>query len=162
MNIKTNYLLRAYTVLTISLLIGLALSGNVVAHGGATGIVKERMEVMDGIGKNMKSMKEMIQGKKPFDASKIAESANAIKQASENITDLFPHGSMQKPTEALPEIWQKWDDFSAIVGQLVTETGKLSEIAQGGEKKPITRQFAKVGKVCSSCHTDYRKKKKKN
>lgn len=139
-------------------LIGMVLTGTVLAHGGATGVVKERMDMMKNVGDSMKQVGAMIKGQADFDSMIIAEHAGTISDAGPHIPKLFPHDSLHKPSEALPTIWEEWDQFSALSVKLTDEAKKLQETAQGGDKRAITRQFAKLGKVCSGCHTDYRKK----
>ena len=161
MSKQLNHITLLGTVLSVSLITGIALSGGVMAHGGAKGIVKERMTVMKNIGKEMKKAGAMIKGKEAFDPKKIGTYAKTISKTSPGIPDLFPQHSLQKPTEALPAIWEGWDQFSALSLKLTEESSKLHDVAQNGERRAIAMQFAKVGKVCSSCHTDYRKKQKK-
>lgn len=140
---------------------GALLTGVVVAHGGATGVVKERMEMMKDVGDNMKQVGAMIKGQAAFDSMVIAKHAQVISDAAPQIPELFPSDSLHKPTEALPAIWEEWDQFSTLSVKLGDEAKKLQETAQGRDKRAISRQFAKLGKVCSSCHTDYRKKEEK-
>lgn len=147
------------TALSVLLLSGLGLSKFAQAHGSATGIVKERMDMMQGIGDKMKEVGAMIKGQTSFDSYEISRHAKRISEHSPSITKLFPEGSLDKPSEALPSIWKEWDEFSALTTKLTTEAEKLDQIAQTGERRAITMQFAKVGKVCTGCHTDYRKKK---
>lgn len=149
------------TFLSASLIAGITLSGGVLAHGGAKGVIKERMSVMKNIGKEMKKAGAMIKGKEAFDSKRISTYAKTISETSPGIPDLFPQHSLQKPTEALPAIWEEWDQFSALSLKLTEEAGKLHDVAQNGDRRAITMQFAKVGKVCSGCHTDYRKKQEK-
>jgi len=145
-------------ILSASLITGITLPGAAVAHGGASGIVKERMTLMKHLGKGMKKMGAMIKGKRTFDSEQIANHAKTISETAPGITDLFPHGSFHEPSEALPAIREEWEQFSALAQKLTDEAQKLHQVAQSGERRAITMQFAKVGKVCSSCHTKYRKK----
>jgi len=144
----------------VFLFAGLLLAGAVLAHGGATGVVKKRMEMMEHVGDNMKQVGDMIKGKTTFDSTTIAETAGVVLDTAEKIPELFPTHSLHEPTEALPVIWEEWDRFQALSVRLGDEAKKLQEVTQGGDKQAIARQFVKLGKVCSSCHTDYRKKKK--
>ena len=140
------------------LLSGLFLFGEVSAHGGATGIVKERMDLMKSMGDRMKNMGDMVKGKVAFDSASIAASAQEIKQAAPEITHLFPEGSSHKPSEALPRIWEERGKFDELTENMILEAGKLSDVAVSGDRRSIMVQFTKLGKTCSSCHTDFRKK----
>lgn len=147
--------------LSALLLMGTLPTGAALAHGGATGVVKERMEIMKKMGENMKRVGAMVKGKVDFDAAVIASDAQVIRDATPHATKLFPAGSSHKPSEALASIWEEWDQFSALFVKLREEADRLQQVAEKGDKRDIIRQFARVGKVCSSCHTDYRKKEEK-
>ena len=146
-------------LLSAALIAGSMLSAGVLAHSGAKGIVKERMDIMQNIGKGMKKVGAMVKGKEPFEPETIGSQAKAISEASPGIPDLFPEGSLPMVSEALPAIWEEWDQFSSLVVKMEEEASKLQEAAETGDRRTITMQFAKLGKVCSGCHTDYRKKK---
>ena len=152
---KKNAALYTMPVLLLS---GLFIFGEVNAHGGATGVVKERMELMKSMGDRMKNMGDMVKGKVAFDSASIAASAQEIKQAAPEITHLFPEGSIDKPSEALPRIWKDRGKFDELTETMIQEAAKLSDVATAGDKRSIMIQFTKLGKTCSSCHTDFRKK----
>jgi cytochrome c556 len=128
------------------------------AHGGATGIVKERMDLMSAIGKKMKMVASMVKGETEFDGSEISKAAAQMSEHAGKINKLFPEGSLQMHSEALPTIWTNWDRFTQLSDDLVVEAKKLSEVASSGDKRAVMMQFANTGKVCSTCHTDFRKK----
>lgn len=147
-------------ICTSALLLCLTVPGFAAAHGGATGVVKERMEMMKSLGDRMKSMAAMVRGKVPFDAAEMAAAAQEIQDKAPEITQLFPEGSLRKPSEALPSIWQEWDRFSEMAEQLGSEASGLNDIAIAGSRREIMRQFTRVGKACSGCHTDFRVEQK--
>jgi len=146
-------------VTALSAIIAVSATTAVFAHGGAMGVVKERMDLMSAIGKNMKSVASMVKGDAKFDPTAIEASAKSMAEHSTKINDLFPKGSLEKPTEALPSIWEDWGRFAQLSKDLETETNKLAEIATSGDKRAIMMQFAQTGKVCSTCHTNFRIKK---
>ena len=150
-----------YKMLTVLILtVFLSIYGfNVYAHSGAEGIVKERMMKMKTIGESMKSMAVMIRNKSTFDPDKARTHALTIKSHSgKALTDLFPEGSLQQPTEAKPEIWSEWPEFAELAEQL-TLTAEALEVALDKDHKKRAVAFAKVGKTCSNCHKSFRKKK---
>lgn len=94
-------------------------SGVVLAHGGATGVVMERMELMKELKGAMKSLSDMFSGKADYDAAKVREAAAVLEAAAgETMTGLFPEGSLHGPTEAKPEIWQEWTRFQGLADDL--------------------------------------------
>lgn len=99
-------------------------SAVVLAHGGATGIVKERMDAMGDMKDSMKIVSNMFKGKEPYDADKVRAAAEVLKgHAGDSLTNLFPEGSLQHPSEAKPIIWNEWNRFSKLANHL----GVLSE-----------------------------------
>ena len=130
-----------------------------VAHMGATGVVKQRMELMVSLGKAMKSLNAMIRGKTDLDPDNAESAARLIQKHGAQMTKMFPKGSMQAPTEARPEIWTDWERFQALASSMEAEAGKLAAAGRSGDRKAIALQFRRVGKVCSSCHKDFRRKK---
>ncbi len=157
--------LKARTIrLTCSLALStIALIGvESYAHQGASGVVKERMESMKTMKEQMKLLGDMAKGKAPFDQQKIASGAGKIAELATTLTHRFPEGSMDMPTEALPAIWQKWDQFEDLANRLDLEATKLGALASQDSPKPARLQIVKLGRVCTSCHKDFRKKKDNN
>ena len=128
------------------------------AHKGAKGIIKQRMMAMKTMGDSMKELSKMVTGKAAFDAEKTKTIAATIKTHADDIPKQFPTGSMQKPTEALPAIWDKWDEFKGHADDLVKLAGVLVQSADTGPRAALAT-FSKMGKTCSGCHKDFRQKK---
>ena len=131
--------------------------GHGLSHDHATGVVKERMDMMDAIAKNMKAISERIKNKS--DLSEIKAEAEAIAGHASHIIHLFPKGSMQKPTEARAAIWQNWSDFENKARAMEIESGKLAKL-NTNDFVAVTAQVQAVSQTCSACHTKYRVKKK--
>lgn len=93
-------------------------------HGGATGIVGERMM-------GMMMLSEQVKLLAPIAETPTAADLDALRSASEMIamhagpamTELFPEGSVEAPSEARPEIWERWQEFAAHADRL----GELGE-----------------------------------
>ncbi len=132
--------------------------GLLMAHGKATGIVKERMQLMKTMGKQMRTIGLMAKGKIPFSAETVGNRAEKIRLSSTKIQALFPEGSLHKPTEALPVIWEQWDQFLSLAKQLEQEAETLEKVAVQGDEQMTLAQFTKLGETCSGCHTDFREK----
>ena len=132
----------------------------VQAHKGAKGIVMERMMSMKSMGDGMKTIAAMVTGKAPYDASKTKSIAAEIKKHATGIPTQFPKGSIKGPSEALPAIWNDWDGFKGHADDLAKLADQLAGTADSG-KTVALGLFAKMGKTCSGCHQDYRKKKEK-
>lgn len=132
-------------------------SGIAIAHDGATGMVMQRMEAMKEISASMKLIGSMVKGESAFDAAKVEEAANVVAKHGKHIGHMFPEGSLDKPTEALPVIWTRWDDFTRIGKEMETSALALAEAAKtASSAKDILPQLGEVGKTCKSCHQDFR------
>mgnify|MGYP001825837334 CR=1 FL=1 len=159
-----------------------------LAHGDATGVVKERMDLMKTVGDAMKSLTEMMRGKRDYDADRVRAAAREIADhGGEALTRLFPTDSLDGPTEALPAIWTDWERFSALADQ-VTGYATALHAAAGNERvragggmmmgggaammggtrmmsaevlatMPPDAAFQHLADTCSSCHQDFRKEK---
>ena len=147
-------------VVLLIILLGPCSSLNLSAHDGATGVVKQRMEAMSDMGDAMKAMASMVKGKQAFEPALFIQSGETIAEHSDMMPKLFPAGSMVGKSEALPAIWQRWDDFVSLGDRTKTDAEKLVKMARDGtELRPLTKQFVKLASNCKACHKDYRKKK---
>ena len=130
----------------------------VFAHSGATGVVKERMELMDSIASQMKLVGEMIKGDRTFAGDSVVTAANMIAEHADEMPEKFPEGSLDHPSEALPVIWEDWDEFLRLAEELRTTAGSLAQVAQDAtDSGELRLAFAAVGKTCTSCHEGFRK-----
>ena len=104
------------------------------AHEGATGVVKERMVLMEAFGDSMKSLTAMMRGKQSYDADRVRAAASKIEDhGGESLTRLFPEHSLDAPTKATPAIWTNWERFSALANQLA-DYGKALKAAAGNPR----------------------------
>ncbi len=137
----------------------LVASGGVFAHGGAEGVVKERMDLMKALGESMKAVKGQVMGTSEPDRTTITREAAAIATHAEAITSKFPEGSLEGPSEAKPEIWTRWADFEAAAEDLATAARQLEMTAESGDGPALQAGFAALAKSCGSCHRAFRAKK---
>lgn len=129
------------------------------AHEGATGVVKQRMEAMKSLQEATREILEMIRRKRQFDAARIADLSGQISHHADDLAKLFPKGSGGHPSEALPSIWSDWTGFVEQMQAMKRAAGELAKAAAQGERRDVIRAFAKLGRTCTACHTDFRKAK---
>lgn len=150
-------------LMALSLSLAVAVGGAtslVYAHSGAKGMVKERMEMMKGMGDAMKVMGAMFKGEAPFEPAVVAEKAAFLAEHAKKIPDMTPEGSNDHPSEALPIIWQEWNGYITSANELADEGEKLVDVASNGAELAETRaQFINVSKTCGTCHDRFRKPK---
>ncbi len=157
------------TILPVLFVAGFAVTA--FAHSTATGIVKERMESMKAIAQASKTVAAMMQGKRAYDPELVAEAGKVISQHSgQSLLKKFPEGSLDKPTEALNDIWRDWAGFSDLALALGREAQLLSKVAKNGPSgfsddsaysddpnQPAGRVAKRMLKTCKGCHTKFRK-----
>ncbi len=142
---------------TVCMLLVASASLNVMAHKGATGIVKTRMDAMADIGTQMKLLGAMMQGKTAFDSKTVGAAAEVIASHAAKMPELFPKGSTHKPSEALPAIWQDWDRFTKLAKDLEMSAGKLAKSSATAQSAADIRQdLVSIGATCKSCHETFR------
>lgn len=129
----------------------------VSGHNGATGIVKERMEVMEALGNAIKSLVAMLKRQAQFNQDSVKATANKMAAHGTKIKAQFPAGSDHKPTRALPAVWKNRADFDKLADQL-TQAAKALEKSAGAAKsaKNLAPHIIAIGKTCKSCHEKYR------
>ena len=108
-------------------------AGLAFAHGGATGVVKERMDGMAAMQEAVKSITPIMRGQTEYDADAVGSFAAAVEMHSgEAMTSLFPEGTGGKPSEAKDDVWSDWEGFEKLAMQLETLGRALGEAADNG------------------------------
>lgn len=145
---------------TAVLIAGVWVAGGALAHGGATGIVKERMDAMSAIGDQMKIIGQMLKGGS-VDETRLSAAAGVIAgHGGDALIKLFPEGSLDKPTEATPSIWTDWTKFEAYAGDLEASALTLKDLADDGAgKQELSAAFGTLAGTCKDCHESFRVKK---
>lgn len=121
----------------IFLLSGLLVMAQVVAHEGATGIVKERMDMMSDMKDAAKIIGNMVKGKIPMDATEVSRLAADIRAHAIKIPEMFPDTELSREshaTEAMPAVWSRWDEFESLSIKLSEQSTELEAAAAGGPR----------------------------
>lgn len=147
-------------LIAISILIAVSLASlKTIAHDGATGIVKERMVAMKSIRDRLKSVAAMIKGEEPFNSEKLATLADEIgAHGGDSMIKKFPKGSIHGPSEALPAIWEDWEEFRRLAFKLSKTSDDLANAAITSPNRPPVEAFKALASTCKSCHDDFRKR----
>lgn len=118
--------------------------------------IKEREELMEGIGDAAKIVGPMLQGKAPFDAAKAAEALTIMSKNAADFPNHFPEGSDQGKTEALPAIWENKADFEARSKKFSEDAAAAAAAAAQGEEA-FKAAAGQTFSNCKGCHEKYRK-----
>jgi len=142
-------------------LVGLAIAAPFsvsMAHSDTNGIqpqVAARMAVMTQIKEAMAPLGGMAKGAVEFDAAVAQAAVASLLDASELTAAVFEPNVSDPKSEALPAIWENWDDF-------VSKSEDLTFAAEGWDVSSLDSLRAGMGNIgaaCSACHKAYRMKK---
>lgn len=125
----------------------------VYAHSGATGIVKDRMDNFKQAKQSMKAIKQAI---KAPNFPKITRESEKLVKWGEEMLNYFPEGSNQKPSDAMPLIWQEWSRFDDHRQTYLEYSNTLMESAKAQDLDGVTNSYGGLAKSCKACHDRYK------
>ena len=142
--------------LPLSLLL-LAASATANAQAKPEDVIRYRQSAYTVLLWNWMPMNSMVRDRIPFDAAEFARRAERVAAIAPQLLEGFPEGSGSgAPTEAKPEIWTDFADFTSKMKDLERESAALAAIAKSGDEAKMREQFAKVGGTCKACHDTYK------
>lgn len=128
----------------------------VLAHGGVkNATVMARMDAMKSIGDAMKIMGTMNKGSVAFDVETARTAAKTVALHAAQTPLLFQAPETDPKSEALPAIWDRFDDFSAKAQSMEKVASDLSQSLSTPED--LSNGMIQLGATCKSCHKEYRK-----
>lgn len=131
-------------------------TGVALAHKGATGIIAERMAAMKTMGNELKAIGDMLAGHAPLDAAALVQHATALHENCHRTETMFPAGSIDHHSRALPAIWERPDEFQAAMQRLHSATESLVSTASLGDRTTLAASVKQIGEICSGCHQTFR------
>lgn len=126
-----------------------------LAHEGATGVVKTRM---DGFKQSQQDFKALIKAARDGDYEMAASLSQSLEQWGLSMPEYFPAGSNMPPSEAADTIWSDPDGFAAAVENYVNAASAINTAALAEDKSAIMAAIKMTSDSCSSCHKSYRVK----
>lgn len=128
------------------------------AFNDAESAVDYRQKGFSLIRNNFVAMGEMVKGEVDYDAAIFAQRANDLARLSHIPWQGFIVEGAQpgNDTDALPEIWDNWDDFKERAESFISDTQNLAEAAAGGSMDDIKPAFMAAAKNCKGCHDNYK------
>ncbi|WP_158585670.1 c-type cytochrome [Pseudooceanicola sediminis] len=116
--------------------------------------VKDRMDLMGTIRGSFAVLGGMAQGKVDFDADKATSAQATLVEAAAKIPAKFEPNEADPESEALPAIWENWDDFVDHAAALETAAAALDP----SSLETVKAGVGKIGASCGGCHQTYRMK----
>ena len=135
--------------------LGLSLSSSpaALAHKGAMGIVKERMDKFEASEKATKRIKQALSR---GDTAVVMAEAKFLLSWAREMESYFPENSNQPPSEAKDEIWLQWDDFVGAIQSFDNAAQALIDAAETQNPRAIDGAFKEMVRSCKSCHQQFR------
>ena len=143
------------TALSAIAAFALSLSSNpaALAHKGAMGIVKERMDKFEASEKATKRIKQALSR---GDTAVVTAEAELLVSWAREMDNYFPENSNQTPSEARDEIWLQWDDFIGAIQSFKNASNALMDAAASEDARAMRGAFKEMTKSCKSCHQQFR------
>ena len=146
---------RSLLIAFLLLLASIFIANPANAETKVSDTIKYRHAVMESLAAHIEALSLMAFNKVP--ASEFYQRhAEALANGTAEIKNLFPEGSGQGDTHALPAIWESSEDFNAAAEKAADAFASLRDAVAGGDNKAIMGAFAAAGKSCKGCHEKYR------
>ncbi len=111
-----------------------------------------RMTLMDTIKDATSVLGKMAKGSTAFDPGAANKAKETLVKAAQQIPSAFETPATDPKSEALPEIWENWKDFSAkAAGMAETVASVEVDSLQG-----VQTAMKAIGQSCGACHKSYR------
>lgn len=121
-------------------------------------VIKFRQKLMSSIGAHIGSIAAVVKGEVSYSAH-VPAHARALHAMSQLVPDVWPEGTHEGDTRALPAIWEDKAKFDAAIKAFQTASGELAAAADSGDMAAIGAKLGDLGKSCGGCHKPFRKKK---
>lgn len=137
------------------ILVSLTISSVAFAHSGVKDKnVKERMMVMKEMAGNTKIIGQMLKGKTSFDANQVKLALERISALSLETPKVFTINATDPKSEAMPNIWDEFDEFTKLSKDLAeTSIVLANSVSIIEDLRPALK---KVSSGCKACHSRYR------
>lgn len=130
--------------------------------GYAQDVIEKRQKLMES---NNDANKAIRAAAKQMDYATLEVKAKEIRDSMDMVLDLFPKGSISEQSEAHPDIWDKWDEFSKHPGKVKAVAEALRKAAAAKDDAQINAQVKAMGGLgsgaCGGCHLSFNKKRMK-
>jgi cytochrome c556 len=137
------------------ILISLTISSVAFAHSGVKDKnVKERMMVMKEMAGNTKIIGKMVKGKTSFDANQVKLALERLSALSLETPKVFTINATDPKSEAMPNIWDEFDEFTKLSKDLAETSIVLANSVETIED--LRPALKKVSSGCKACHSRYR------
>ncbi len=137
------------------ILISLTISSVAFAHSGVKNKnVKERMMVMKEMAGNTKIIGQMLKGKTSFDSNQVKLALERLSALSLETPKVFTINATDPKSEAMPNIWDEFDEFTKLSKDLAETSIVLANSVENPED--LRPALKRISSGCKACHSRYR------
>jgi cytochrome c556 len=104
----------------------------------------------------MKQNGGALRGAADLSGDQAVAVATTLLQNFTNLPDLFKEGSVTDTSNALPAVWENWEDFRARFDHNAEAAARMLVAAQSGDTAAYTAAIQEIGESCGACHMTYR------
>ena len=148
------------TIVALGLL-GLPLVSAAAESPGPDEIIEMRQQGFKDMGAAFKSVRDQFRRPKPVLVMLREYTKPLIRYSREPIVEnWFPVGTGPEAgyeTEALPEIWQQFDEFSMRWDDYVQAAERLEASINARDLEAARDRTRELGETCKGCHDSFRK-----
>ncbi|HYC45530.1 MAG TPA: cytochrome c [Burkholderiales bacterium] len=120
--------------------------------------VRQRQAAMILQGKYFYPIRNMAQGKMPYDAKIVARNVTYLDSLAQMPWDGFTPATKDIKSRSTPAVFSEPAKFKEAADRFMAEAAKLTDIARKGDEAAIRSQILAVDKTCNSCHENYRER----
>ena len=140
--------------LRFALVLSVGLSTAAFAHQGVKDAkVKAWMHAMTEAGQASKTLGQMAKGSIPFDAETAQAVRTQLISIAGDIPALFETPASDPVSEALPSIWEGFDDFT-VKSEAMSAAAEALDLSNADS---LAAGMTALGRSCGGCHRSYRK-----
>jgi len=141
---------------TVTVALGLLVASGLAVLAQSSDPITQRQNLMKNNQEQMRTLTGMARGQAPFNAAAAQAAFQRLEQNAQAIPPLFPPGSTQGKTAALPVIWERKADFDAHAAKLGQDAKAASTAIT--DQASLQAAVQRVGQSCGGCHETYRRK----
>ena len=137
------------------ILVSLTISSVAFAHSGVKDKnVKKRMMLMKEMAGNTKIIGQMLKGKTSFDTIQVKLALERLSALSLETPKVFTINATDPKSEATPNIWDEFDEFTKLSKDLAETSIVLANSVENPED--LRPALKRISSGCKACHSRYR------
>ncbi|MDE0678771.1 MAG: cytochrome c [Gammaproteobacteria bacterium] len=127
-----------------------------VATADEQGMIDYRKDVMLSMAAHLSALTELLAGGLELDEGHVETQATSLGLNAQLVSSLFPPGSDEGDTSALPGIWQRPEQFLNRAEAAEREGRNLVAAAGSGDREFMVQSLRRLADACRNCHRDFR------